>query len=38
MRFDVMLVDGLSDEEIAENLTPLGLSWTPARAVPAETV
>ncbi len=36
MRFDVMLVDGLRDEEIAENLAPLGLSWTPARADPAE--
>ena len=26
MRFDVMLVDGLSDEEIAENLRQVGLA------------
>ncbi len=37
MRFDVMLVDGLSDEEIALNLEQVGLSWTATRAVPAET-
>jgi uncharacterized protein (DUF1330 family) len=27
MRFDVMLVDGLSDEEIAENLRQVGMVW-----------
>jgi uncharacterized protein (DUF1330 family) len=37
MRFDVMLVDGLSDEEIEENLHQVGLSWTAARAAPAGT-
>ena len=37
MRFDVMLVDGLSDEEIAENLQQVGLSWTASHADPAET-
>lgn len=36
MRFDVMLVDGLSDEEIAENLRQVGVSWTAAQADPAE--
>jgi uncharacterized protein (DUF1330 family) len=35
MRFDVMLVDGLSDEEITENLQQVGVSWTAARAAPA---
>jgi uncharacterized protein (DUF1330 family) len=35
-RFDVMLVDGLTDDEIAENLAPLRLAWTPARTVPSE--
>jgi uncharacterized protein (DUF1330 family) len=34
MRFDVMLVDGLSDEEIAENLRQVGVSWLPARMDP----
>ena len=38
MRFDVMLVDGLSDEEIAENLRQVGLSWMAARADPVATV
>jgi uncharacterized protein (DUF1330 family) len=37
MRFDVMLVDGLSDEEIAENLRQVGVSWTAVHADPAET-
>ena len=37
MRFDVMLVDGLSDEEIAENLRLVGVTWTASRADPAET-
>jgi uncharacterized protein (DUF1330 family) len=37
MRFDVMLVDGLSDEEIAENLRQVGVTWTASRADPAET-
>lgn len=36
MRFDVMLVDGLSDEEIAENPRQVGVSWTAAHADPAE--
>jgi len=34
-RFDVMLVDGLSDEEIAENLRQVGMSWGPARMAPS---
>jgi Domain of unknown function (DUF1330) len=37
MRFDVLLVDGLSDEEIAENLQQVGVSWTAARADPASS-
>ena len=37
MRFDVMLVDGLSDYEIAENLRQVGVSWTAARPAPAGT-
>ena len=37
MRFDVMLVDGLSDEEIAANLQQVGVSWTAARAAPVAT-
>jgi uncharacterized protein (DUF1330 family) len=37
MRFDVMLVDGLSDYEIAENLRQVGVSWTAARTAPAGT-
>ena len=37
MRFDVMLVDGLNDEEIAENLRHVGVTWTASRADPAET-
>jgi hypothetical protein len=37
MRFDVMLVDGLSDEEIAENLREVGVSWTAARTTPSRT-
>jgi uncharacterized protein (DUF1330 family) len=37
MRFDVMLIDGLSDEEIAENLRQVGVTWTASRADPAET-
>jgi uncharacterized protein (DUF1330 family) len=37
MRFDVMLVDGLSDEEIAENLRQVGVTWAASRADPAET-
>ena len=36
-RFDVMLVDGLSDAEIAQNLEPLGISWTAARAASTGT-
>ena len=36
-RFDVMLVDGLSDEEIAENLRQVSVTWTASRADPAET-
>jgi uncharacterized protein (DUF1330 family) len=35
MRFDVILVDGLSDDEIAENLEQVGVSWTAARTAPA---
>jgi uncharacterized protein (DUF1330 family) len=35
MRFDVMLVDGLNDEEIAENLRQVGLTWTASRAAPS---
>ena len=31
MRFDVMLVDGLSDEEIAENLRQVGMVWAASR-------
>ena len=34
-RFDVMLVDGLSDDEIAANLQQVGVSWAPARTAPA---
>jgi uncharacterized protein (DUF1330 family) len=34
-RFAVMLVDGLSDDEIEENLEQVGLSWTPARVASA---
>ena len=37
MRFDVMLVDGLSDDEISANLQQVGVSWTAARVTPAET-
>jgi uncharacterized protein (DUF1330 family) len=37
MRFDVMLVDGLSDEEIAENLRQVGMAWAPAHADLATT-
>jgi uncharacterized protein (DUF1330 family) len=37
MRFDVMLVDGLSDDEIAENLRQVGVSWTAARTDPSGT-
>jgi uncharacterized protein (DUF1330 family) len=36
-RFDVMLVDGLSDEEIAENLQQVGVAWTASHADSAET-
>src|SRR5919107_2499345 len=35
--FDAMLVDGLSDEEIAANLLQVGISWTAARAAPVAT-
>ena len=35
MRFDVMLVDGLGDDEIAENLEQVGVAWTPARTAPS---
>src|SRR5215212_2529916 len=34
-RFDLMLVDGLSDEEIAENLQQVGVAWTASHADPA---
>jgi hypothetical protein len=35
-RFDVMPVDGLRDEEIAEIPEQVGVAWTPARAAPTE--